>query len=75
MFAPCCDDSNYKMSKTQNMVLRVTIVLAMVVAVVAVLYFTPLPGISLNSDLIRWLDLSALRKLNESILFNFFYRR
>lgn len=46
--------------------------LAMMVAVVAVLYFTPLPGISLYSDLIRWLDLSALRKLNESLLFNFF---
>jgi hypothetical protein len=57
------------MSKTQNMVLRVTIVLAMVVAVVAVLYFTPLPGISLYSDLIRWLDLSALAQTQREYTF------
>lgn len=44
MFEPCCKKTNYKMSKTQNVILRVTIVLAMIVAVVAVLYFSPLPG-------------------------------
>ncbi|XP_063928089.1 uncharacterized protein LOC135141166 isoform X2 [Zophobas morio] len=43
MFEPCCKKTNYKMSKTQNVILRVTIVLAMIVAVVAVLYFSPLP--------------------------------
>ncbi|XP_044271354.1 laccase-2-like [Tribolium madens] len=47
----CCQQSNYKMSKTQNVMLRVTIVMGMMVAVVAVLYLTPLPeGTFLSCD-------------------------
>ncbi|XP_967121.3 uncharacterized protein LOC655485 [Tribolium castaneum] len=47
----CCQKSSYKMSKTQNVMLRVTIVMGMMVAVVAVLYLTPLPeGTFLSCD-------------------------